>query len=277
MPDKLRKKLKREWFSLVENISGINPEESPREFIKYFKAEYSDSKIADRFYSKVLKEIYKEAILVPKGHKAKSTKTAIEIQRGIDSDDRQFCLDDYNLKLAVLKIFKNYQAIKNYEIKVKRLTVADHSSDPDTLYLADIAYIPENFIAYYEKSLKNSIEDDLRKEPKYDSQNLTLDWGGARPHCFQKNGKDKSIIKLFNSLWENRKVIISGNVRRAGEAFAIETAMARARIVESAQKVSNIEIANLKTRIKNTNKNLGHKNCPVRIEQEGGIQIVVKI
>lgn len=282
MPDKLRKKLKREWVAPVENISGINPEKSPREFIRYFKAEYNDSKIADRFYSKVLKEIYKEAILVPEKHKTKSEKTTIEIQRGFDLDDRQSCLDDFILKLAVLTIFKNYQAIKNYKIKVKRLTVIGHSSDPDTLYLANLIYIPTDFITYYENSLKNSLAENLKKEPDYNSDRAILSWGGIY-HNFHKNDKTGFGAKLFEHLWMNwRKVVISGEIRTEGRAIAKETVMFNIGMAESpgmALRPENIKKRKrFETLIKNINKKvLKKKKFPIKIERRGGIQIVVKI
>lgn len=112
------------------------------------------------------------------------------------------------------------------------------------------------------------INDDTNKESKlkFDSQNGVLRCGNIKPYSFHRgtNG-EKPRLKFFRKLWDERRFIRNGVVKKKGEAFPVRALAIQVGVSEN----------KIKEMVKSINRVLKQKRFPAEIEQKNGILLIV--
>jgi len=113
---------------------------------------------------------------------------------------------------------------------------------------------------------------------EFDSQNGVIFFGRIT-HAFQRGREEQLRLKLFQILWDRKKVIRGGKARPKGELFPASAVAVQLGFLEDPRAFSKNTTAKdkLDNLLKNTERTLQAKKLPIRLYQKGGIQIIVNI
>lgn len=257
---------------------------SPQEFLGSF-VDSNDKNLIERLSKEIVYHLYNQSLKVPTKLRKNSNQTGfcLGLVAVIGDTDYEDILNYLNIQTALLDILRQYGIIKEYKLRQDYVKPQDQDSPSENMVFADIEFYPLNIISYYEEYRKTRESIDYRvasEEPIFDGVNGVIRFGN-KIYSFQKGGKNQQRLILFKELWDGRKILKNGKVKRGGEPFPAETVAVRMRLIDSAQtffRENNKEIKkNFFSLIKNVNTNLKRKNYPIKITKKGGIQIVIKV
>lgn len=151
------------------------------------------------------------------------------------------------------------------QLKVRNIEREIEKTEKEYGHLLDLA---RNSYPFFVVNKDNLLNEDTNNESKlkFDSQNGVLRCGNIKPYSFHRGAKGEAPrLKFFRKLWDERRFIRNGVIKKKGEAFPVRALADQVEISED----------KIKEMVKGINRILKQRKFPAEIELKNGVLLII--